>query len=435
MLLYLLMIILLTLPRELQNYGEPPDFEQSLDDTLLQLQSIQYPQSQALDKLGMSALHAVQYADGKAEWYPEGNSLHRKLNVCLVVSSLEGLYINSGIGTAYYSLAHLLAKQGSHITVIYTRDEPIVGGSLSKWVDYFFAHNITLQVLPPSLKRIASPKLQSRSYRLYHHIKNQPYDVVHFADFEGLGYYSTVAKRDGIAFQNTTLVVGLHGPTRWVADSNDNRRLLQESELEVDWMERNSVEYADVVWTPSSYLASWLANQTWIFPSKVYLLPLPPGPEAIDGSSQTTNTETVKVKELVFFGRLEARKGLVLFCDALDLLAKMQSIMPSELSVTFLGSLGYVDAKDAGSYIHKRSSAWPFRFQIITNYNRTQALDYLRAVDSGRLAVCSFSFVLLFCSPKLRSFLPSRTMPHTLCMNVYILASPLLQLLPLPSYL
>lgn len=38
--------------------------------------------------------------------------LKNSLSVCIVVSSFEGIYINSGIGTAYSALAEYLVSEG-----------------------------------------------------------------------------------------------------------------------------------------------------------------------------------------------------------------------------------------------------------------------------------------------------------------------------------
>jgi hypothetical protein len=66
-----------------------------------------------------------------------------------------------------------------------------------------------------------------------------------------------------------------------------------------------------------------------------------------------------QVRELVFFGRLEVRKGIVLFCDALDLLASGASGGDSSLAglkVTFLGSdRNNVGAVNGGDYARQRA--------------------------------------------------------------------------------
>jgi hypothetical protein len=342
-----------------------------------------------------------------------------------VVSSFEGLYLNSGIGTAYYALAELLAR-GNKVTVLYTRDSPPTTGSFNDWVKHYASKGIELKTLPPSDKRITNPKLQVISARVYHYLKLHPFDIVHFPDFEGLGFYSTLAKRVGLGFQDTLLVAGLHGPTRWVLDANEKRMPSHESELEVDYMERMSVENADVVWTPSNVLASWLSEQGWNLSRGVHLLPLPPGPE-VRGVHESVH---VKAKELVFFGRLEKRKGLMLFCDSVDLLTSMDSVK-NGLTITFLGTNGFVDGGDSSEYIRGRSGRWPFKTNIISNATRESALEYLMDHRAARIPVCDFFFSLsplfspplFFLTSSFRSFPLSSITPPTLSTSVCMLES------------
>jgi glycosyltransferase involved in cell wall biosynthesis len=44
------------------------------------------------------------------------------------------------------------------------------------------------------------------------------FNIIHFPECQGLGFYSLLAKHQGIAFANTTFIVGTHGPTFWVKD-------------------------------------------------------------------------------------------------------------------------------------------------------------------------------------------------------------------------
>jgi hypothetical protein len=86
-----------------------------------------------------------------------------------------------------------------------------------------------------------------------------------------------------------------------------------------------------------------------------------------------------EVKELVFFGRLETRKGLDLFLDAIDLLA--ERIDNPDLKITFVGKA----VKDSNEQIQTRAAAWPFTLKIVNHYDRAAALKYLST--HGRLSV------------------------------------------------
>ena len=92
--------------------------------------------------------------------------------------------------------------------------------------------------------------------------------------------------------------------------------------------------------------------------------------------------DDTEIEELVFFGRLEGRKGLALFCDALDHLSCRE---PRPFRVTFLGKNGTIERRPGLDYIHQRSSKWEFSWQTITTLDNVQAVDYLR--QPGRLAI------------------------------------------------
>ncbi len=194
----------------------------------------------------------------------------------------------------------------------------------------------------------------------------------------GLGYYSVLAKHQRLAFLDCTMVVGLHSPTAW--HTTENLDFLNSVDcLERDFMERRSVAYADVLFSPSQYMITWAADQGWELPARSYVQPhiLP------DECVQEADPGTVKIEELVFFGRLEKRKGLVLFCDALDLIAKNGEV--TQIPVTFLGKQTALEGSTSEEYILKRARQWPFRVRIMSDLGRNEALAYLK--EGARLAI------------------------------------------------
>jgi len=88
----------------------------------------------------------------------------------------------------------------------------------------------------------------------------------------------------------------------------------------------------------------------------------------------------------VFFGRLEHRKGLHLFCDAIDKLLDQGCAVPP---VTFLGKAGAPIPSDPTltpeQYIAARAQDWPIEWRVETGLGQADALRYLR--DRDRLAV------------------------------------------------
>ncbi len=122
-----------------------------------------------------------------------------------------------------------------------------------------------------------------------------------------------------------------------------------------------------------------MRDDGWTLPLRSYVannILEPLGTAASSGGSS--------VGELVFFGRLDRRKGLPFFCDVLERLD-----VPPECSVTFLGSEAVVDGRASVDYLRLRSSSarspWTFAYRTLTSFSRTQALEYLRG--DGRLAI------------------------------------------------
>ncbi len=349
----------------------------------------------------------------------------------LVCSSVEGVYGNSGIGTFCTGLATLLASNKAYsVSILYTRDEVDQQqqqqqqqqpeseqegqDSFQSWVDYY-SNKLNVNLLALQVENAESPlsigvsPLIKTSYQVYQYLLNHPHDIVHFPDFEGVGYYSLLAKKEGLHFLDTTFVVGLHGVSRWIISENvGHAHLTDTTVLEVDFMEQKSVEMADILWTPSNYMLRWLHDEqpNWNLPSRenTYLLPLVPASDINELLQWKQNQQRIYpqsqyqlqhqqqyVRELVFFGRLETRKGLVLFCDALDEID--EELKERQVTVTFLGKDMNMDDMEMTSleYIRQRADRWSFKTKFYTSLGRREALKYLMNPQHRRVAVSNNS--------------------------------------------
>src|SRR5262249_46518709 len=131
------------------------------------------------------------------------------------------------------------------------------------------------------------------------------FDLVYFNEHHGSGYYSLLAKRAGLApFCDQLHCVITHGALQWIMNLNDHyaRRI-----TDIEWMglERRSVEMADVVIGPSSYLLREYEKYGWRLPAHTFHQPYP----VFRGQSHVDDGRQIPINEFVFFGRLEARKG------------------------------------------------------------------------------------------------------------------------------
>jgi hypothetical protein len=92
------------------------------------------------------------------------------------------------------------------------------------------------------------------------------------------------------------------------------------------------------------------------------------------------------VEEVVFFGRLEVRKGLLIFVRALKRLIRQGVKLPP---ICFLGKpgapLGDSPGEDALRYIKSQTAHWPMKVEVLADLQQHEALRYL--VSGNRLAV------------------------------------------------
>jgi glycosyltransferase involved in cell wall biosynthesis len=306
---------------------------------------------------------------------------YRPPTICIVTSEIIGPFNNGGIGTAMTGLAELLAGEGLRVTVLYTGAIWSPDVSLGPWWKRYAERGIELVALTiGDMKSIAGP-LKDRGFGVpwlvYRYLAGHPFDVIHFNDCMGEGSLSLAAKKLGLAFADSLLVVALHSPSRWVLELN---HALPTSILfsAYHYAEHLSVACADLLWSPSRYLLDWIASRGFDLPEQTfiqqYVIPLPVAPVGKSGDV---------ISEIVFFGRLEERKGLRLFCNAIHLLR--DELAQRNITVTFLGKPELCAGIPSLDYIDRRSANWQFPVRTLTDLGQPEALRYL--LEGGRLAV------------------------------------------------
>lgn len=309
----------------------------------------------------------------------------RQPSVCVVTNEILGLHKNGGIGTSMTGLAETLAAAGMRVTVLYTRTVWEPEATVRPWRARYDALGIELVTLP--LEDVAGVRGPAHDYDLgapflvHRYLSTHPFDVVHFNDCMGEGSLALAAKRLGAAFGTSLFVTALHSPTQWILEHN---RLAPTTlaYAAFDYAERISVRCTDLLWSPSRYLLDWARARDFTPPAasfvQQYTLP------ATDVPSRTGRPgRSSPPREIVFFGRLEERKGLVLFCDAVDRLA--DELASRDVTVTFLGKQQTCLGMPALDYVARRSATWPLRVRTLTELDQPQALRYL--MERNRLAV------------------------------------------------
>jgi len=298
--------------------------------------------------------------------------------VCFVVTELLGLVRNGGIATATTHAALVLAKEGYDVELFYCgfqeQMEP-------EWITRYRDGGIEVRWLDRT--QMAHPPFLADSFRLYHQLKHLTYDVIVFQDWQGLGYCSMAAKKQGLAFDATRLIHICHGPDEWLREAN--RQLdFDGMQLGSAHLERRSAEYADAIVGPSRHLIDWMEAAGWPLAAERHVIPyfteghtvdLSPAPARVDRGER-------RLTELVLFGRLEERKGVRVFADALNLLG---SNAVDGMAVTFLGREATLTPTDVTTMIDKSVRDRLADLRFIGNYDQAAARDYLQ--QPGRLAL------------------------------------------------
>lgn len=300
------------------------------------------------------------------------------MKICLVSNEILGAHKNGGIGTATSHLSILLASLKVDVSILYVGYDQIETGN--SWVRKYRSLNITLETLP-TIDQTISPPYMSLPIRIFNTLKNRDLDVIIFQDWLALGHSCAVQKSCGKYFQNTELITIAHSPTAWIAEAN--QRILDSTEFALDHMEREAIRLSDTLIGPSQYLLDWMSEKGWQLPKNTIKIPyyFCDEPSAASSESRPQSRQS-PVQEIVFFGRLEERKGIVLFLDALS-----SKDLPGieEIRITFLGREATHSEKAIRQHIGERRPSVANKLKFIKDYGSEDAQRYLQS--PGLLAV------------------------------------------------
>lgn len=309
------------------------------------------------------------------------------LAICIVTPDILGPVKNGGIGTACTNLAYELLASGHCVSILYSAQRGHTQND-EAWVKDYRNDGISIAVLEEE-SEIGHQHFPNHSplvmaYTVYlwlmkHENTASRFDAIIFMEWQGSGFYALHAKKAGLAFKDTALIVQIHSPSLW--HSVNNAGLEGSTEQSITWhMERKCIELADAVTSPSAYMLEWCREQGYTIPFDSHVLQN--FTKIRQDLIQTTKRCRRTISEIVFFGRLEYRKGLVQFCNAIEVL--LQEGLDS-FRVTFMGKPAWVGQEHALAFIGRRTKNWPLAVSIFTNLDHHQALQYL--VSGAHLAV------------------------------------------------
>ena len=302
-------------------------------------------------------------------------------SLCIVTAELPHLYKNGGIGSCNWHLASLLARRGWRIHILYCGqvNDPAdkksassnlgqLGCSISYLDDCELSNEMQTAACEPSAFLDRSDQVCNALQTLHraHH-----FSLIEFADYQGIGFRPIQAKRTGLAFDDVCMIVKLHSSSQWVREANLTW-IAHADDLLVDYCERYAFEMADVQIAPCQYMLDYARSAGWQVKETAQVVPYV-FPHSKDACTRTPAV----IDEIVFFGRMETRKGLEVFLEAVGRL-------PASYEITFLGKKGVL-SNGLSSDEMIVAALKGRKCTFLDKLDRHEALEYLS--KGSRLAV------------------------------------------------
>lgn len=336
---------------------------------------------------------------------PNANTNMNPLKTCIVTPEAIGPFTNGGVGTAAYRLAELLTQNDHAVTLLYTGD--VMGHVRADWKAYYYdSRGIDIVILDAwrpdpteqtaSINHDASLTIEAvRSEKVKTYLIRNPFAIVYFQDYMGNGLRSIQAKRCGCALSGTQLIVWCHSSFTWALKGN-SRMIRQQGDLIREAHERLAAQGADVVAVPSDYMKH-IVTEEWKI-ARLEYLPLWHQKQSEDKSPNLIVHHDFE--HLVFFGRIERRKGVDLLLGAVGRSAILQQRINQ---ITFLGRQVDIEGIPAEDYIYDAWDGLDISWHIIDTLNTDEALAWL--TDQKKILVIAPSVLDNFPYTVLETFL------------------------------
>jgi len=314
------------------------------------------------------------------------------VKICFVTEGLAGPGKYGGIAHAVERQAYLYAQHDARVDIAYTG--VFRSGNASKWKSTYARRGLNFFDVPRrKVPRARESDEIQRAYDVWlWFIENdalEVYDIIVLHDMLGRGLFLLQAKRSGLGFRHTVMMVHAHGSTRLSHYYNAQLPVNQRATMLAYGMERLSVELADVVLSPSEYYFSWMENVAGYRldkkRQKLWTVALLPPHDSLFERSRELVGNVIRPRGFAFYGRMDKLKGLVTMLDALDLLQlaiKQGKVRPVP-EVYFLGDSAAINFNgrymDAIEYVQNRrkKGEWTFPIFVYTNMSSAQVARML----------------------------------------------------------
>lgn len=297
--------------------------------------------------------------------------------ICIVSPDIVGPVNNGGIGTHCYYLACALVRGGFDVSLLFTGS--VQNKTHAYWEEYYQNLNICYFHLDEIKKQVYllnsyGGEFLSISYFTYKFLKEKRFDFIHFQDWLANGLVTIQAKETTNYFDNTLVTVTMHSSTQWQQEG----MMLYSSnplyDMKLRWAEEYCVQNCDVVISPSSYMFDWAKKAKWKLVDLQKVIPY-----CFSSTAQQNNYRSVDISHLIFFGRLETRKGLEYFVESL---LRMDNIP----KVSFLGKISMTSEGMADKYLAQKLKN--IEYKIYDKFDTFEAIDFIKK-EQGLVIISS----------------------------------------------
>lgn len=242
------------------------------------------------------------------------------MHTAIVSTDVPGIsYPARGSGAFAAQLARLLSSSGRQVTLVHVGRDGERAQLDPAWALTYQAQHIDVVQLvapfPPERYPYAPEVRRSEEAAA----AVQDAGVVYFADRAGHAFHSVRSGRFQATRRPVSVTV-LHGPSAWVRQGMWHYPSVPD-DLNQDFVEAYALRHADFVVSPGRYMLDWLGLQGWTLPppERQRVLGLPFEPPALAAPEPAP---APAAKQLIYFGRVETRKGFDLFMLALERLVQ-----------------------------------------------------------------------------------------------------------------
>ncbi|MFQ1947824.1 hypothetical protein ACK35A_20645, partial [Aeromonas veronii] len=255
------------------------------------------------------------------------------LNICIASSGIQGPTGAGGVAKCTLNLIELIDNinrsktKRINLTILYTADPFYHSKNYEYWKSHFELKYLYVKFEKvDSSRKVYGSKMMKRSYDIMNYFlkSNFSFDKIIFHDYQGIGFYTLLAKKSLLGFKNTEIIVNTHGNLR-LSSYFGKKPVCDSDDLITMHLETKSVELADTVISPSKFYLDWWQNQIGvdkpILNSEVlHNITL----KEVAPASQVNTSDKPFKHSISFFGRLEILKGVDLLIQSLIIMSEKE---------------------------------------------------------------------------------------------------------------